>query len=173
MAKVNKSVVRLDDPRFANTDVYSVRSANALQNGFVGKLGEVEDGNRDIRELKDTATGDSIVLVANPALPYDNARLGSAQETDYEMEANEAVRAYGVKPTFVFSVSKEAIEGAAVVDQYLVAGAGNKLVPLAALLGSETGFVGKVVRKDKVGGALSLVTKQEATEYIVIDTIQN
>lgn len=173
MAK--KSVVRLDDPRFAgrDADVFSVRSDKTLQNGFVGKLGNVEEGNRDIRALEETATGDSVVLVANPALVYDNNRLGSGHESEYEMEAKEAVRAYGLHPTYVFSVSEEAIEGTAVVGEYLVAGTGNKLVPLDTLTGSETGFVGKVVREDTVGGALALNVTQTPTKYIVIDTIQN
>lgn len=170
---VKKAMVRLDDPRFAgrDADVFSVRSATKLQNGFVGKLGDIEEGNRDIRALAKTATGDSIVLVANPAMNKDNAHLGGNLESNYEMDAEEAVRAYGVKPTFVFSVTKEAIDGAATVGEFVVAGEGNKLVPSATADG--TGFIGKVVRKDAVGGIHSVNFDNEATEYIVIDTIQN
>ncbi len=173
MAKVKRSVVRLDDSRFPNTDIFSVRANVELENGFVGKLGEVEEGNRDIRKLETPAEGDALVLIANPALIYDNARLGSGLETNYYMEAGEAVRAYTPHPTYVFSVSEEGIEGKANKDEYVVAGAGHKLVAKAELDGTETGFVGKVVRKDTVGGALAVNVTQSPTVYVVIDTIQN
>lgn len=168
----NKATVRLDDPRFAgrDADVFSVRATVELENGFVGKLGDIEDGNRDIRALETPASGDSLVLIANPALIADE-RLGAGLETNYFMEAEEAVRAYGLKPTFVFSVSKEAINGTAVVGEYLVAGAGNKLVPSSTV--PATGFAGKVVREDPVGGVLSVNFTQTPTTYVVIDTVQN
>lgn len=171
MAK--RSVVRLDDYRFPNGDVFSVRAEDELENGFVVKLGEVEEGNRDIRKAEKPSEGDSLVLVANPALVYDNARLGSGQETHYFMEAGEAVTAYGLHPTKKFSVSEEGIEGEAVEGGYVVAGNGYKLVAVADKPEGTTGFIGKVVRKDLVGGALSVNVTQSPTTYVVIDTIQN
>lgn len=173
MAK--RATVRLDDPRFAgrDADVFSVRITTEMENGFVGKLGDIEDDNRDVRALVKPEGGDSIVLIANPALVYDNARMGSSLETNYFMEAGEVVRAYKPHATYVFSVSEEAIDGTAVKDEYVTVDAGYKLVPLAALTGSETGFVGKVVRKEPVGGALSANVTQSPTVYVVIDTIQN
>ncbi|MFS0643683.1 hypothetical protein [Siminovitchia sp. 179-K 8D1 HS] len=173
MAKNKRSTVRLDDPRFASGDVYSVRAEVELENGFVGVLGDIEEDNRDIRKLETPQAGDSLVIIANPALIYDNARLGSDQETNYFMEAGEAVRAYKPHATYVFSVSEEGIEGKAEKGKYLVAGKGNKLVVADAAPEDATGFVGKVIRKDVVGGALSVNVQQSPTTYVVIDTIQN
>lgn len=169
-----KSVVRLDDPRFAgrDADVFSVRANTELENGFVGKLGEIEKDNRDVRALETPAAGDSLVLIANPAIVYDNARLGSGLEKNYSMKAEEVVRAYDLKPTYVFSVSEEGIEGTATEDGYVVAGAGNKLVAVDEKP-ETTGFIGKVVRKEVVGGALAVNVTQTPTNYVVIDTIQN
>lgn len=168
---VKKSVVRLDDSRFPNTDIYNVRLKNEAENGFVGKLGEIEATNRDVRTLETPAAGDSIVLIANPAIIYDNARQGTDVESNYFMEADEVVTAYAPKPTFVFSVSEEGIDGAAVEGEYVIAAAGNKLA--VSDTAPATGFVGKVVRFDTVGGALSLNVAQKPTRYVVIDTIQN
>lgn len=169
MAK--RSVVRLDDYRFPNGDVFSVRATEVLENGFVGKLGEVEAGNRDIRALEKPKAGDSLVLIANPALIYDNNRMGSDVETNYFMEAGEAVRVYGLRPTMKFAVSKEGINGTPVVGQYLVAGAGHKLVPSATV--PATGFAAKIVREEPVGGALSINLTQTPTTYVVVDVVQN
>lgn len=171
MAK--RSIVRLDDYRFPNGDVFSVRAKVELENGFVGKLGEVEEGNRDVRALETPTAGDSLVLIANPALVYDNARLGSGDETNYFMEAGEVVRAYGLRPTMKFSVSEEGINGTAVEGEYIIAGAGHKLEASATIPEGATGFVGKVIRKDVVGGALAVNVTQTPTTYVVIDTIQN
>lgn len=167
----NKSVVRLDDSRFPNGDIYSVRATVALENGFVGKLGEVEEGNPDVRKLEAAAAGDSLVLIANPAIIYDNARLGSNKEEMYEMEAGEAVRAYKPHATYLYSVTKEAINGTAVVGEYLIAGAGYKLVPSATP--AAEGFSAKVVRKDAIGGKASFNVTQAPQEYIVLDVISN
>lgn len=168
---VKKSVVRLDDSRFPNGDVFSVRGTVELENGFVGKLGEIEKGNPDVRGLEAPGSGDTVVLIANPAIIYDNSRLGSGLENQYSMEASEVVRAYGLRPTFVFSVSKEGINGTAVVGEYVTADAGYRLTP--AGMKPANGFAAKVVRIEKIGGALSLNVTQQPTEYVVLEVVQN
>lgn len=170
MAK--KSVVRLDDSRFPNSDIYSVRSTVALENGFVGKLGAVEAANADIRALVAPAAGDGeLVLIANPATIYDNARLGSAKEDQYEMEANEAVRAYGLRKTFIFAVSAEGFTTAPTVGQFVITAAGHKLAPSATA--PTGGFSAKVLRKETKGGNLSANVAQAPTEYFVLEVVSN
>lgn len=166
-----KSVVRLDDSRFPNTDIFTVRAEAILENGFVGTLGAIEAGNPDVRKLEVPKALDSLVLIANPAMIYDNGRLGSGAENMYEMTAKEAVRAYGLRKTFVFGVAKEGVNGTAVVGQYLVSGVGHKLVPSATLPAS--GFAAKVVRFDPVGGALSINVSHTPTTYVVVEVVQN
>src|SRR6185312_8982835 len=164
-----RSVVRLDDYRFPTGDVFSVKATDELENGFVGVLGETEADNRDVRKLEKPKAGDSLVLVANPALVYDNARLGSGLEDKYFMEAGEVVRAYGLRPTMKFGVSKEGVNGAAKVGDYLVAGAGWKLVPSATK--PADGFAAKVIRFDTVGGALAINATQTPTVYVVVEVV--
>lgn len=168
----NKSVVRLDNVKSVYTGHnFSVRATVELENGFVGALGDVEVNNRDVHALEAPGTGDSIVLIANPALIYDNARLGSGAENKYFMEAGECVRAYEIAKHDTFSVSQEGINGTAVVGQYVTADAGYKLTPAATK--PATGFAAKVVRFDTVGGAFSLNTIQTPTVYAVLEVIQN
>lgn len=169
---VKKSTVRLDDARFPREDIYSVRAAAPLENGFVGRLGEVEAGNPDIRTLAAPVAGDGdLVLIANPAINYDQSRMGANKEDQYEMAAGEAVRAYGLRKSLVFAVAKEGINGTPVVGEYLVAGAGHKLVPAATA--PLEGFAAKIVRIDKVGGKLSLNAGHVPTEFVVVEVVAN
>lgn len=168
---VKRSVVRLDDSRFTSTDIYSVRLNDDAENGFVVKLGDVETDNLDVRKAETPAAEDSIVLIANPAIVYDNARMGSGLETNYFMKEGEVVRAYAPKATFLFSLSEEGINGTAVKGEYLVTGAGNKLVPSPTIPAS--GFAGKVVDFETVGGRISLLAEHSPVKYAIIETVQN
>lgn len=183
----NKSVVKLVQVkarRIGNT--YTVRATEALQNGFVGVLGDIEAANPDVRALQKPATanlGESLVLVANTAIIYDNARLGSDQEVNYEMEANEAVRAYEISAKDVVGISREgittiAVGGAAVAGNYLIPENGSwKLKEITKadydLLGTKPAFAAKIVREDSVGGALSVAVSQNPVVYVVAEVIQN
>lgn len=169
MAK-KRATVRLDDYRFPNGDVFSVRIEGEMENGFVGKLGDVEENNRDVRKLETPQAGDSLVLIGHFPLNYDESRLAGL-ETNFYMEAGDAVRAYGLKPTMKFAITREAINGAANVGEYLVAGAGHKLVPSTTI--PATGFAAKVVREEPVGGALSINVSHDPTIYVVLDVVQN
>lgn len=178
---VVKSVVRLDDSRFPNGDVFNVRATVALQNGYVGKLGAVEAANRDIRALVAPISTDKIVLVANPAMIYDNGRLGSGLENQYEMEANEAVRAYGLRETYELGISREGITligAAAVAGNYVVVADGtHKLKEITAAayaaLATKPAFAGKIIREDAVGGALAVNVSQTPTTYVVFEVVSN
>lgn len=169
----NKSVVRLDrvNAVYYGGNTYSVRADVELENGFVGKLGDIEANNPDVNKLVKPAAGDSLVLIANPAMVYDNGRMGSGKEIHYSMEANEVVRAYELQKHDVIGISQEGINGQSVVGEYLVAGAGYKLVPSATL--PATGFAAKVVRFDSVGGAMSINVTQTPTVYTVMEIVQN
>lgn len=171
MVKVKRARVRLDDSRFPNTDIYNVRSENELENGFVGVLGDVEEANLDVYKLDTPTAESSIVLIASPAMVYDNNRLGSGGEDEYFMEAGRVVRAYGLKPSFIFSVTKEALTATATKGEYVVVGNTNKLEPASVL--PDKGFAAKVVGEELIGGALSLAVTQEPTKYVVLQVVQN
>lgn len=173
MAQTLRSVVRLDKVKSVYTgNTFSIRTTQEMENGFVVKLGDIEANNRDVHGMAVPVANDKLVLIANPAIIYDNTRLGSDQEKFYYMEAGEVVRGYEIAPNDVFSVGELGIDGTAVVGEYLVAGAGVKLVPSATIpVGG--GFVAKVLRTESVGGALALNLDHQPTNYVVMEVISN
>jgi hypothetical protein len=187
MAK--RSVVRLDSLKAVYNDasVHSVRVSEEFENGWVGHIGDVEAGNADVKALVKPKTGtedQSVVVVANPALVYDNGRMGSGFEINYFMEAGEAVRAYELTPNDILSVSKEGVQllaADAVAGNYLVtdttASGSHKLKEIAAadydLLATKPKFAAKIVRQDTVGGALAVNVTQSPTVYVVAQVVSN
>lgn len=172
MANQLRSTVRLDDVKSVYTGhVFSVRAGAELENGFVVKVGDIEANNRDVREAVAPVAGDSVAVIAQPAIVYDNARLGTGQEKYFYINQDEVVNAYEVQKGDIFSVSELGVNGTAVVGEYLITGAGYKLVPSATP--ATSGFTAKVVRFDTVGGALSLNVTQSPTKYVVLDVISN
>ena len=171
MANQLRSTVKLSKIKSAFTGhVYSIRATQELENGFVVKLGDLEANNIEVHGMEVPAAGDSVVLIANPAIIYDNTnRLGSDQEKYYFMEANEVVRGYELSVNDVIGISKLGIDGDATEGEYLVTGAGLKLVPSATP--AVTGFTAKVIRFDRVGGALSLNVTHEPTEYVMFEVL--
>ena len=154
-------------------NTFSVRTTQEMENGFFVKLGDVDPNNIEVHEMVVPQAGDKgLVLIANPAIIYDNtARLGADQERFYFMEAGEVVRGYEIGATDILGISKLGIEGDAVEGEYLVAGNGVKLVPSATPVADA--FCAKVIRFDKVGGALALNLTHEATEYVMMEVLTN
>ena len=174
MAEKLRSVVKMSKVKSVyNGHTFSIRTTQEMENGFVAKLGDIEENNIEVHGIVEPKTGDKgLVLIANPAIIYDNkARLGSDQERFYFMEADEVVRAYEIVENDVFGISKLGIDGVPVVGEYLVAGNGFKLVPSATP--DLNGFSAKVIRFEKVGGALSINLTHEATEYAMLEVISN
>lgn len=173
MANQLRSTVRLDKVKSVyNSHIFSVRATQLLENGHFVKLGDLEAKNIEVHGMAVPKAKDKLVLIANPAIIYDNtSRMGADQERYYFMETGEVVRAYEIVENDVISVSKLGIDGTAVVGEYLVAGAGTKLVPSSSP--ATSGFCAKVVRFDKIGGALSINLTQTATEYVVMEVLAN
>ncbi|HLG28140.1 MAG TPA: hypothetical protein VI423_10175 [Paenisporosarcina sp.] len=179
-----KSVVRLDNVKAVYTgNIFSVKTAAVLENGFVGKLGANDPVERDVYALEAPVAADKVVLIANPAMIYDNARLGSGLENQYQMEIDEIVRAYELEARDKVGISREgivtiAVGGAAVAGNYIVVADGTyklKEITVAAYdaLVTKPAFAAKVIREDAVGGALSINTTQTPTTYVVIEVVQN
>lgn len=177
------SVVRLDNLKSQyQGHIFSVKAPEALQNGQVGIVGDLLDGEREVRQLVKPATANldkGLALIANPAIVYDESRSTSALEKNYTIAQDEVVRAYELHEKDIFSVSKDGIDliGAEPVKgNYVVAqNASFKLKEVATVTGTE-GFVGKIVRKDTIG--TTVVTGQGGTiggitEYIVIEVVKN
>lgn len=175
MAKQLRSTVKLSKVKAVNTGhIYSIRATEELENGFVVKLGDIDKKNIEVHEMvKTTASTDKgLVLIANPAIVYDNARLGAGQERYYFMENGEVVRGYQLAENDVVGISKLGIEGTPVEGEYLVAGATTKLKHVSADP-ADGGFLAKIIRIEKVGGALALNLTHDATEYVMVEIIRN
>lgn len=172
MAKQLRAKVRLDKVKSAyEGHNFSIRLTEEMENGYVVKLGDLEKDNRDVHAHVKPAANDKLVLIANPALIYDQSTRNGGLEVYYFMEAGEVVRGYELQANDVYAITALAVEGTAVVDQYLVSGAGYKLVPSATPV--TEGFCAKVNRFERVGGAFSLNLEQTATEYIVLEVLNN
>lgn len=166
MAK--KSVIRIDDNL---STVFNVRITGEYENGFVGKLGDYEDANLDVRALATATSTDSIVIVGNPAIVYDNGRPLSGLETEYTMQSGEVVRAYKPEVGRKISISLEGFTGD-VAKGNLVAADGKKLKVVASAPATGTYF--KVVKLETVGGALTLNAPDanHTVTYAVLDTVR-
>lgn len=166
MAK--KSVIRIDDNL---STVFNVRITGEYENGFVGKLGDYEQANLDVRALEPATSTDSIVIVGNPAIVYDNARPLSGLETEYSMQSGEVVRAYKPEVGKKISISLEGFTGDVAAGN-LVAADGKKLKVVAQAPDSGTYF--KVVKLESVGGALSLNAPNNGhvVTYAILDTVR-
>lgn len=174
MAKQTRSVAKLAKSKAVYTHgTHSVRITQEMENGFFVKLGDVEANNIEVHEMVVPQAGDGdLKIVANPAIIYDNtARLGADQERYYFMESGEIVRVYDVEATDILGITKEGIDGDAVEGEYLITGDGVKLVPSATK--PATGFCAKVIRFERVGGALALNLTQTPAEYVMMEVLSN
>lgn len=153
------AVVRTDN--MVGTDVraqlvsvkYIVDSTpTAIDNGNVLKLDGLMDGEREIFKgvapAANTALGD-VVLVASPEVMYDE-RLRNLD--DYQNEADKACRGYRLHSGDIFSVTKDALDGAAspAVGNIVELKAGTKLNVAASLTASSTA-VGKIIAVETAG----------------------
>lgn len=183
MAKIN-AVVRLDKIKSVyGGHIFNVKATEDMQNGQVGHLGDLLEGEREVYEIAkptvDSIKEKGLVLIAHSPINYDESKLSSASEQNYAIESGEVVRAYELHEKDIFSVTKEGIDligDAPVAGNYVVAQAGShKLKEVAAIVGDEA-FVGKVVRKDVLGtktvtGQAGVVVR--SLEYVVIEIVKN
>ncbi len=167
-----RSIVRLDDVKSAYVGKnYSVRLPQEAENGHFLKLGDVEANNRDVHQGVVPVAEDVLVLIADVPIIYDNNKRGSQQEKFFYMEKDAVVRGYEIQPTDKISITREGIEGTPVIGEYLVAGAGQKLVPSATK--PAKGFAAKVYGFEPVGGKYSLNFDLQPSEYVQMVVEQN
>lgn len=174
------SVVRLDKVKSVyGGHLYAVEAPEALQNGFVAAVKGLKAGEREIHEIEKAGTGKEIVLIAEPAIVYDNARMGSNSEQNFAIESGDVVRAYEINKGDVFSVTVEGVTllGAnPVVGNHVVGSATDfKLKEIATLAGTET-FAAKIVRVDTVGTPLAFGqpgVNHRQLKYVVLEVVKN
>lgn len=123
-----------------------------IDNGNVLKISALKTDEREIFVGATPAANDSIdniVLIASPEVIYDEHVHGLE---NYYNEAGKICRGYRLHKGDIFSVTKEALDGAATpaVGNVVELKAGTKLNVAASATSGSTG-VGKILAVDTVG----------------------
>lgn len=155
----NYGVVRLDNMS-GTTDGTLLRSVRfydgdkeaAIENGRVVLIGDLLDGQREVRKATApaaTSPMNHIGLVAAPELMYDERKRNLTEFID---EAGENVRVYIPHVRDIFSVTAEALDAAAAIAKgnLVELQAGTKLKVVATATDKST-QVGKIVDIETVG----------------------
>lgn len=125
----------------------------AIDNGNVVLVGALVDGEREIYTAtapKASSDLKQVAIIATPEITYCPLEYGAE---NFENKAGKPARAYLLTPGMIFSVTKEALDGAATpaVGNAVELKAGTKLnVATSATSGSTT--VGKIIAVDTVNG---------------------
>ena len=135
-----KYIVTAGDP--------AVSTPTAIENGNVLKLGALLEGEREIFEGTAPAANtnlDEVVLIASPEVMYDERKKNL---DEFINEAGKPCRGYRFHTGDIFSVTKDALDGAAepAVGDVVELKAGTKLNVKAAATGATDGstVVGKI-----------------------------
>lgn len=155
----NYGVVRLDNMS-GTTDGTLLRSVRfydgdkeaAIENGRVVLIGDLLDGQREVRKATAPAATsplNHIGLVAAPELMHDERKRNL---TEFINEAGENVRVYIPHVRDIFSVTAEALDAAAAIAKgnLVELQAGTKLKVVATATDKST-QVGKIVDIETVG----------------------
>lgn len=155
----NYGVVRLDNMS-GTTDGTLLRSVRfydgdkeaAIKNGRVVLIGDLLDGQREVRKATTPAATSPLThigLVAAPELMYDERKRNL---TEFINEAGENVRVYIPHVRDIFSVTAEALDAAAAIAKgnLVELQAGTKLKVVATATDKST-QVGKIVDIETVG----------------------
>lgn len=123
-----------------------------IDNGNVLKVNALMDGEREIYVGAATAVAtpvNDVVLVASPEVMYDERKKNL---DEYVNEAGKACRGYRLHSGNIFSVTKEALDGAAspAVGNIVELKAGTKLNVVASATSGST-QVGKIIAIETVG----------------------
>lgn len=151
------SVVRLDNLSavYGHGHIHSVQSTEVIQNGSVGKVGNLLAGEREIRSFAKPAdlALDKAVLVAQDEIIYDQTRKSQGNLTNFQIEANKPFRAYDLHEGDIFSVSKDAIDAIAadvVVGNKVTLTVGSHILTEKSAVTTER-FVGRVEAVEQIG----------------------
>lgn len=83
-----------------------VDSAAAMENGTIVALGDpVETSGNEEYKATTPTKGSQVVLIANPALIYDQSTTVGQAEYNYVIEAGKSARAYTLVPRDMYAIS--------------------------------------------------------------------
>lgn len=127
-------------------------TATAIENGSVVKIDALEAGEREVYVAKDVAANEAladVVLIAAPEVAYDE-RIRNFDE--FINEAGKAVRGYRFHVGDTFSVTKEALTGAASpkVGDIVELAAGTKMNVVTSATSGST-VIGSIIAVEVAG----------------------
>lgn len=128
------------------------KAAAAIDNGNVVLLGALIDGEREIYEASAVEAGSDINKVVIVATPEVNYCPLDYPIDKFENVAGKPARGYFLTPNSIFSVTKDALSGAAnpAVGNLVELAAGTKLKVVASATANST-QVGKIIAIETVG----------------------
>lgn len=182
MAKTKHGVVRLDDVRAVyNGKIYSVAyDADILENGMIGVVGDLVEGEREIRKfVKPSGTTEPVAIVAHSEINYNEDRISNNALENFFIPAGQPARAYNLERADIVSVSKDMVtplETSIEIGAKVTTAADSMLMTEVASPTGDEAFLGKVIDKEKIGtatvvgqaGAISRVV-----EFIVVEVEKN
>ncbi len=133
----------------------AVKTPTEIDNGHVLAMGDLLDGEREIFEataVEASTPLEKVVFVASPEVMYP---VGEYALDAFYNAAGAPCRAYRFHSGDIFSVTKDALDGAATpaVGDVVELKAGTKMNVVAAATGATSGstVVGKIIAIDVVG----------------------
>lgn len=179
-------VVRLDKVNSVyDGHIHSVvYDADILENGMVGVVGDLLEGERELRKLEvPTGTDKPVVLIAHPEINYKEDRISDNALENFFIPKGKPARAYDLIRGDIFSVSKKMVtpldETKGVEKGAMLSTANGSLllteVDASALTGEEA-FLAKVIDKEVVGtatvvGQAGVISR--VVEFIVVEVVRN
>ena len=135
--------------------IYSLVHNAELQNGMVCHVGDLVEGEKEIRKVvvptAETVKADPLVLIAHSEVNYDESSKVNSNLENFKIEANEPFRAYELGRDDIVSISTDVVDGTAEKGKYLVADATKTTLKVAdTLLGTEA-FAAKIEDVYKLG----------------------
>lgn len=120
-----------------------------IDNGNVVKLGELEDGSREVYKGDTPSASDdlgAVVLIASPEMIYDETVRGLDK---FYNKAGRIARGYRLHKGDIFSVTADALEGTPALGNVVELADGTKLSTVASASGAT--LVGTIVDVNVVG----------------------
>lgn len=164
--------------------IHHVRLGKETENGELIIAGEIEPDNLDVREgiVPEEGAG-NVALIADPVKIYDETTYDSRNPNRYIMPEGHVARAYVLKPTDLFAVTKAGFENPEELDEfkagetelYATVGAEGKMKLVAEE--PADGFYAKVVQTRLLGGVnasiFSATAGQEPEVKVYLDVKSN
>lgn len=97
---------------FGGGRIYSVVCDEKLENGMIGVVGTLKEGEKELREftkITDNTKGVELALIASPEIMYDE-RPSMRKLENFEIPVGTSARAYSLSVGAEFEVSIDAIE---------------------------------------------------------------